>query len=58
LVKYVLNSVQDLQTRRYNLQKLDDEEPNTIDFSEPVLDDAHFKPAVCAAAVSVNLRVS
>jgi hypothetical protein len=54
----MLNSCHVLQARTYHLQKLDNEESNAIDFSQPVLDDGCVKPAACAAAVIVKLRVS
>lgn len=40
-----LDSFHDLQARRYHVQNLDNEEPSTIDFSQPVPDDGYFKPA-------------
>ncbi|MFP6848583.1 MAG: DUF1329 domain-containing protein [Pseudomonas sp.] len=40
-----LDTFHDLQARRYHVQNLDNEEPSTIDFSQPVPDDGYFKPA-------------
>ena len=40
-----LDVFHDLQARRYHVQNLDNEEPNTIDFSQPIPDDGYFKPA-------------
>jgi hypothetical protein len=40
-----LDSFHDLQARRYHVQNLDNEEPSTIDFSQPIPDDGYFKPA-------------
>jgi hypothetical protein len=58
LLVCMLNSCHVLQARTYHLQKLDNEESNAIDFSQPVLDDGCVNPAACAAAVIVKLRVS
>lgn len=35
----------DLQARRYHVQNLDNEDSNTIDFTQPIPDDSAFKPA-------------
>lgn len=40
-----LDVFHDLQARRYNVQNLDNEEPNTLDFSQPVPDISEFTPA-------------
>jgi len=40
-----LDVFHDLQARRYHVQNLDNEEPTTIDFSQPIPDDGYFKPA-------------
>lgn len=40
-----LDSFHDLQARRYHVQNLDNEESNTIDFSQATPDDGYFKPA-------------
>lgn len=40
-----VDSFHDLQARRYHVQNLDNEEPSTIDFSQPIPDDGYFKPA-------------
>ncbi|UVE16461.1 DUF1329 domain-containing protein [Pseudomonas sp. LS44] len=40
-----LDVFHDLQSRRYYVQNLDNEEPSTIDFSQPIPDDGYFKPA-------------
>ncbi|MDP3813525.1 DUF1329 domain-containing protein [Pseudomonas sp.] len=40
-----LDAFHDLQARRYHVQNLDNEEPSTIDFSQPIPDDGYFKPA-------------
>ncbi len=40
-----LDVFHDLQARRYHVQNLDNEEPSTIDFSQPIPDDGYFKPA-------------
>jgi hypothetical protein len=40
-----LDVFHDLQSRRYHVQNLDNEESNTIDFSQPVPADSYFKPA-------------
>lgn len=40
-----LDVFHDLQARRYHVQNLDNEESNTIDFSQPIPDDGYFKPA-------------
>ncbi len=40
-----LDVFHDLQARRYHVQNLDNEEANTIDFSQPTADDGYFTPA-------------
>lgn len=40
-----LDVFHDLQARRYHVQNLDNEEANTIDFSQPVASDGYFTPA-------------
>ena len=40
-----LDVFHDLQARRYHVQNLDNEEPGTIDFSQPVPADGYFTPA-------------
>jgi len=40
-----LDVFHDLQARRYHVQNLDNEEPSTIDFSQPIPDDGYFKPS-------------
>lgn len=35
----------DLQSRRYHVQNLDNEESGTIDYSQAAPDDNYFKPA-------------
>lgn len=40
-----LDVFHDLQARRYHVQNLDNEEPNTIDFSQTAPADGYFKPA-------------
>ena len=40
-----LDVFHDLQARRYHVQNLDNEENNTIDFTQAVPDDGYFKPA-------------
>ncbi len=40
-----LDTFHDLQSRRYHVQNLDNEESDTIDFSLQVPDDSYFKPA-------------
>lgn len=40
-----LDTFHDLQSRRYHVQNLDNEEADTIDFSLKVPDDSYFKPA-------------
>ncbi|UCJ15042.1 DUF1329 domain-containing protein [Pseudomonas sp. MM211] len=40
-----LDVFHDLQARRYHVQNLDNEEANTIDFSQPVANDGYFTPA-------------
>lgn len=40
-----LDVFHDLQSRRYYVQNLDNEEPSTIDFSQAIPDDGYFKPA-------------
>lgn len=40
-----LDVYHDLQARRYHVQNLDNEEPNTIDFSQALPDDGYFKPS-------------
>ncbi|SDH39293.1 Protein of unknown function [Pseudomonas flavescens] len=40
-----LDVFHDLQARRYHVQNLDNEEANTIDFSQPAVDDGYFTPA-------------
>jgi hypothetical protein len=40
-----LDVFHDLQARRYHVQNLDNEESDTIDFSQPIPDDGYFKPA-------------
>jgi hypothetical protein len=40
-----LDVFHDLQARRYHVQNLDNEESETIDFSQPIPDDGYFKPA-------------
>jgi len=40
-----LDVFHDLQARRYHVQNLDNEEANTIDFSQPMADDGYFTPA-------------
>ncbi|MFN3770278.1 MAG: DUF1329 domain-containing protein [Ectopseudomonas guguanensis] len=40
-----LDVFHDLQARRYHVQNLDNEESNTIDFTQAVPDDGYFKPA-------------
>lgn len=40
-----LDVFHDLQARRYHVQNLDNEEPNTLDFGQPVPDISEFTPA-------------
>lgn len=40
-----LDVFHDLQARRYHVQNLDNEEANTIDFSQSTADDGYFTPA-------------
>lgn len=40
-----LDVFHDLQARRYHVQNLDNEEPNTLDFAQPVPDVSEFTPA-------------
>ncbi len=40
-----LDVFHDLQARRYHVQNLDNEEANTIDFSQPMAEDSYFTPA-------------
>jgi hypothetical protein len=40
-----LDVFHDLQARRYHVQNLDNEEPETLDFSQPVPDVSEFTPA-------------
>ncbi|TBU74705.1 DUF1329 domain-containing protein [Phytopseudomonas daroniae] len=40
-----LDVFHDLQARRYHVQNLDNEEANTIDFSQPIAGDGYFTPA-------------
>lgn len=40
-----LDVFHDLQARRYHVQNLDNEEPNTLDFSRPIPDMSAFTPA-------------
>ncbi|OLU26209.1 outer membrane lipoprotein-sorting protein [Pseudomonas sp. PA15(2017)] len=40
-----LDVFHDLQARRYHVQNLDNEEANTIDFSQPTANDGYFTPA-------------
>jgi hypothetical protein len=40
-----LDVFHDLQARRYYVQNLDNEEPATVDFAQPVPEDAYFMPS-------------
>ncbi|MFC5695129.1 DUF1329 domain-containing protein [Pseudomonas sp. GCM10022186] len=40
-----LDVFHDLQSRRYHVQNLDNEEPNTIEFAQALPDDGYFKPS-------------
>ncbi|MFV0929967.1 DUF1329 domain-containing protein [Pseudomonas jessenii] len=40
-----LDVFHDLQARRYYVQNLDNEEPGTVDFAQPVPEDAYFMPS-------------
>lgn len=40
-----LDAFHDLQSRRYHVQNLDNEESNTMDYSQKAPDDGYFKPA-------------
>jgi hypothetical protein len=40
-----LDVFHDLQARRYYVQNLDNEEASTVDFSQPVPEDAYFMPS-------------
>jgi len=40
-----LDVFHDLQARRYHVQNLDNEEPNTIDFSQISPEESEFTPA-------------